>query len=608
MHDHGFLIQALIYFSAAVLLVPLFAKLKLGAVLGYLVAGVVIGPWGFKLISDPQAVEKVSEFGVVLLLFLVGLELNPKRLWSLRKAIFGLGGLQVLVTILVVCAAMLALLSWKPALAIAMAACLSSTAIAIQVLQERHLMSTQGGESAFAVALFQDLAVIPLLLVLSLLAPSSASTPAFTWVNLLEAVALIAGMVLVGRLVLRPIFRLIASLEMREIFIAFTLVLIFGSALLTQAVGLSLALGSFVAGILLAESEYRMELEVDIEPFKGLLLGLFFIAVGMGIDVGLLLKSPLLVLALALAVVALKTLVLLGLAWSFKLCKSDAWVFALSLSQVGEFAFVMSNQAQRSAVFTSEQAALLNGVVALSMLSTPLLFLAYERFIMPRYNRLQAKSPDDIDEKNEVIIAGMGRFGQISARLLQARGIPLTMIDVDPNQVDAMRRFGWRAYYGDASRPDVLEAAGIREAALIILAMDDAEGVVKTAQYLKQHFPKVKVLARSRSRTEAIELRKLGVPEVRETFGSALMTARQALQMLGEGAYAARKAAFQFRDHDEAMMREQLGIGDDEEKLIAFSKRGRQDFANLVAREQERTAAQGWHPATEASQVAGSVD
>ena len=285
-------------------------------------------------------------------------------------------------------------------------------------------MSTQGGESAFAVALFQDLAVIPLLLVLSLLAPSSASTPAFTWVNLLEAVALIAGMVLVGRLVLRPIFRLIASLEMREIFIAFTLVLIFGSALLTQAVGLSLALGSFVAGILLAESEYRMELEVDIEPFKGLLLGLFFIAVGMGIDVGLLLKSPLLVLALALAVVALKTLVLLGLAWSFKLCKSDAWVFALSLSQVGEFAFVMSNQAQRSAVFTSEQAALLNGVVALSMLSTPLLFLAYERFIMPRYNRLQAKSPDDIDEKNEVIIAGMGRFGQISARLLQARGIP----------------------------------------------------------------------------------------------------------------------------------------------------------------------------------------
>ena len=323
MHDHGFLIQALIYFSAAVLLVPLFAKLKLGAVLGYLVAGVVIGPWGFKLISDPQAVEKVSEFGVVLLLFLVGLELNPKRLWSLRKAIFGLGGLQVLVTILVVCAAMLALLSWKPALAIAMAACLSSTAIAIQVLHERHLMSTQGGESAFAVSLFQDLAVIPLLLVLSLLAPSSASTPAFTWVNLLEAVALIAGMVLVGRLVLRPIFRLIASLEMREIFIAFTLVLIFGSALLTQAVGLSLALGSFVAGILLAESEYRMELEVDIEPFKGLLLGLFFIAVGMGIDVGLLLKSPLLVIALALAVVALKTLVLLGLAWSFKLCKSS---------------------------------------------------------------------------------------------------------------------------------------------------------------------------------------------------------------------------------------------------------------------------------------------
>jgi glutathione-regulated potassium-efflux system ancillary protein KefC len=598
MHDHGFLIQALIYFSAAVLLVPLFAKLKLGAVLGYLVAGVIIGPWGFKLISDPHAVEKVSEFGVVLLLFLVGLELNPKRLWSLRKAIFGLGGLQVLVTIAVVCLATLTLLAWKPALAIGMAACLSSTAIAIQVLQERRLMATQGGESAFAVSLFQDLAVIPLLLMLSLMAPATGSAPAFTWVNLLEAIALIAGMVLMGRLVLRPVFRLIASLEMREIFIAFTLVLIFGSALLTQAVGLSLALGSFVAGILLAESEYRMELEVDIEPFKGLLLGLFFIAVGMGIDVGLLLQSPLLVIAMALAVVALKTLVLLCLAWSFKLCKNDAWVFALSLSQVGEFAFVMSNQAQRSAIFTTEQAALLNGVVALSMLCTPLLFLAYERFIMPRYNRLQSKARDDIDEKNEVIIAGMGRFGQISARLLQGRGIPLTMIDVDPNQVDAMRKFGWRAYYGDASRPDVLEAAGIREAALIILAMDDAEGVLQTAQFLRQHFPKVKVLARARSRTEAVELRKLGVSEVRETFGSALLTARQALEMLGEGAYAARKATLQFRDHDEKMMKEQIELGDDEEKLIAFSKRGRQDFASLVSREKDRSAVQGWQAPT----------
>jgi monovalent cation:proton antiporter-2 (CPA2) family protein len=595
MHDHGFLIQALIYFSAAVLLVPLFAKLKLGAVLGYLVAGVVIGPWGFKLISDPQAVEKVSEFGVVLLLFLVGLELNPKRLWSLRKAIFGLGGLQVLVSVAVVSVAVLTLLPWKPALAIGMAACLSSTAIAIQVLQERHLMATQGGESAFAVSLFQDLAVIPLLLVLSLMAPASGSSAAFTWLNLLEAVALIAGMVLIGRLVLRPIFRLIASLEMREIFIAFTLVLIVGSALLTQAIGLSLALGSFVAGILLAESEYRMELEVDIEPFKGLLLGLFFIAVGMAIDIGLLLKSPLLVISLAIAVVAIKTLVLLCLAWSFKLCKSDAWVFALSLSQVGEFAFVMSNQAQRSGIFTGEQAALLNGVVALSMLCTPLLFLFYERFIMPRFNRMQAKAADDIDEKNDVIIAGMGRYGQICARLLQARGAQLTMIDVDPNQVDAMRRFGWRAYYGDASRPDVLEAAGIREAALIILAMDDADGVVKTAQYLRQHFPKVKVLARARSRTEALELRRIGVPEVRETLGSALQTARQALELLGEGAYAARKATFQFRDHDEKMMLDQLGIGDDEEKLIAFSKRGRQDFANLVARERERAGAKSWH-------------
>ena len=596
MHEDGFLLQALVYFGAAVLLVPLFAKLKLGAVLGYLVAGVCIGPWGLALISDPKAVEQVSELGVVLLLFLVGLELNPKRLWSLRRAIFGLGGLQVLVSSAVVVVAMLVLLPWQPALAVGMAACLSSTAIALQVLQERHLMSTQGGQAAFAVSLFQDLAVIPLLLILSLLAPASKSVPAFTWFNLAEAVALIAAMVLIGRLLLRPIFRLIASLEMREIFIAFSLVLIVGSALLTQSIGLSLGLGSFVAGILLAESEYRMELEVDIEPFKGLLLGLFFIAVGMAIDIGLLMKSPLLVIALALTVVLIKTLVLLGLAWSFKLCQNDAWIFALSLSQVGEFAFVMSNQAQRSGIFSPEQAALLNGVVALSMLATPLLFLFYERVIVPRYNQRQSKTPDVIDEQNAVIIAGMGRFGQITARVLQGRQVPITIIDIDPNHVEVMRKFGWRTYYGDASRPDVLVAAGIREACLVVLAMDDAKAVLDTASYLRQHYPRVQVLARSRSRTDAMQMRKLGVAEVRETYGSALMAAQQALVLLGEGAYAARKAVYQFREHDENLMREQIELQGDEEKLIALSKRGRQDFASLMAREQGKSPGQAWHP------------
>lgn len=598
MHENGFMIQALVYFAAAVILVPIFAKLKLGAVLGYLVAGVLIGPWGFKLISDPHAVENVSELGVVLLLFLVGLELNPKRLWSLRRAIFGLGGLQVLLTSVAVAAVALALLPWRPALAVGMAACLSSTAIALQVLEERHLMATQGGQSAFAVSLFQDLAVIPLLLVLSLLAPSVGNKPSFTWLSLVEAVALIAGMVLVGRLVLRPVFRLIASLEMREIFIAFALVLIVGSAMMTQAIGLSMGLGSFVAGILLAETEYRMELEVDIEPFKGLLLGLFFIAVGMGIDVGLLMKQPWLVLGLAFALVFIKTGVLLSLARLFKLCAQDAWVFALSLSQVGEFAFVMSNQASRSQLLSAEEAALLNGVVALSMLFTPLLFLAYERFLVPRYNNKESRAPDTIEEQNAVIIAGMGRFGQITARMLQARKVPITLIDIDPAHVEAMRKFGWRTYYGDASRPDVLEAAGVREASLVMLTMDDPQAVLDTAEHLLKNYPGVKIVARARSRPEAVKLRKLGVTSIRETYGSAIIAAQEALVALGEGPYAARKAAFQFRDHDEQLLREQVAqeLEQDEETLIALSIKARQDFANLVAREQGKNATQAWRP------------
>lgn len=595
MAEHGFMLQALVYFVAAVLLVPLFAKLKLGAVLGYLAAGVLIGPWGLRLVHDPHAVENVSELGVVLLLFLVGLELNPKRLWSLRRAIFGLGGLQVALTSVIVGGAALLLLPWQPALAVGMAACLSSTAIAIQVLQERHLMATEGGESAFAVSLFQDLAVIPLLLLLDLLAPATRSGPGFTWVNLAEAVALIAGMVLVGRLVLRPVFRLIASLEMREIFISFALALIVGSAMLTQSIGLSLGLGSFVAGILLAESEYRIELEVDIQPFKGLLLGLFFIAVGMGIDLQLLLASPWLVLGLAFALVLIKTLVLLGLGRLFRLTGNDAWIFAFSLSQVGEFAFVMSNQARASQLLSVEQAGLLNGVVAVSMLFTPLLFLFHERVMVPYRNRQQTpRQADTIEEQNPVIIAGMGRFGQITARLLQARQIPFTLIDLDPSHVEAMRRFGWRTYYGDAARPDVLEAAGVREAALVFLAMDDPQAVKETAAYLRRHHPAVKILARARSRPEAIDLRRMGVTEVRETFGSALLAAQEALVMLGESPYAARKAAFHFRDHDEDLLREQVGMEADEAQLIEWSKKGRQTFNSLISREMGKRPEGGW--------------
>jgi len=587
VHDTGPLLQALVYFAAAALFVPIFQRIGLGSVLGYLVAGTAIGPWGLKLVTDPGAVSGVSELGIVLLMFLVGLELEPKRLWSLRRAIFGLGALQVAVTIAAGAgAAFAAGLAAAPALVVGMALAMSSTAISLQVLGERHLGATPAGRAAFAVSLFQDLAVIPLLLALSALAPQAGAHDAgFSGRQLLVALALIAGMVLAGRLALRPVLRWIAGTRMREIFIAFALFLIVGSALLTQLAGLSMALGAFVAGVLLAESEYRMELEVDIEPFKGLLLGLFFIAVGMSIDLGLIARSPWLVAGLALAAVVAKTIVLMALGRLFRLCREDGWVFAISLSQVGEFAFVLLSQASADRIVPAPVAALASAVVAVSMLATPLLFVAWERFVRPRYGTGRPQAADPIDERNPVIVAGMGRFGQIVARLLLGRQVPVTIIDHDPNQVELMRRFGFRAYYGDARRPDVLEAAGIAQARLLVLAMDDSDAVRDTAEHVRRTWPAVRLLARAYGRPEAVALARMDVPAVRETFGSALDAARQALTMLGEGAYAARQAAQHFRRHDEALFAAQLEAEGDDTRLIAAAEQGRRELARLLRRE-----------------------
>ena len=593
MQDHSFLLQALIYLAAVSVFVPLFKKLGLGSVLGYLVAGVAIGPWVLGLITDPKLVAEVSELGVVLLLFLVGLELNPQRLWSLRRAIFGLGTLQVLVTIGLVALVLRAIgVDWPAAIALGMAAAMSSTAIALQLFAERQLMPTPPAQSAFAVALFQDLAVIPLLLGLALLAPGSEhATPGFSMLALVKAAGLIAIMIAAGRYLLRPLLRLIASLHMREVFIAFALLLIVGSAYLTQSIGLSLALGSFIAGILLADSQYRMELEVDIEPFKGLLLGLFFIAVGMSIDLGLVLRSPLLIVALAMAIVAVKFAVLAGLGAWFRLCREDGWLFSLSLSQVGEFAFVLITQAAGERVLTAQQAATANAVVALSMLSTPLLFLLYERVIAPRYNVNKNRAPDVIDVRNRVIVAGIGRFGQIVARMLLGRKFGVTVIDHNPNQVELTGRFGYRSYYGDASRPDVLEAAGIDQAELIVLAMDDPQAVQAAALYIQQHHPQVKVLARARGRTDALALARARIPVIRETFASALEVAQLALIALGDDAAAAQRAATHFRGQDERQFKAQLTVGDDEERLIAIADQGRRELLQLLENESDQPTA-----------------
>ncbi len=586
MHIPPFLTQALIYLAAAVIAVPLFKRLGLGSVLGYLVAGVVIGPYGLKLIPDVETVLQISELGVVLLLFLVGLELNVQRLWQMRRAIFGLGGLQVAVTIAVVTLAVkLFALTWPVALVMGIAAAMSSTAIAVQILNERSLMKTAAGESAFAVALFQDLAVVPLMLVLTLLSPDAANGPLFNWEKVGKGIALIVAMILIGRIVLKPLMRLIAKTGMREIFIAFALLLIVGSAVLTASVGLSMAMGSFLAGVLLAESEYRLELEVDINPFKGLLLGLFFMAVGMSINMGLVLSQPLVILGLAVGVVLIKVMVLKLLGRFFKLCKGDGWVFALVISQVGEFAFVLSTIASNEKILNAQQSAMLNAVVAFSMLTTPLLIILYERFLMPRLGIKKTAAGVDFEERKPVIIAGVGRFGQMIARVLQAKKIPITLIDVDPNQLEVMARFGWSTNYGDVRRPDVLEAAGIAQAQLIVLAIDDPAAVIETAHYVKTHYPQVKILTRARSRVNAFELIEMGVPAVRETFHSSLRLAELALIELGFSAQQAMADVTAFEEHDNQKLLEAAANRKDEAFLIATAAKSRDELSKLLSSE-----------------------
>src|SRR6185503_4863015 len=411
MADHGFLHQALIYLAAGVIVVPVFKRLGLGSVLGYLVAGMAIGPWGLSLVSAPATILQFAEFGVVLLLFLVGLELNPKRVWELRKPIFGMGAMQVLVT-----AAVVGLAGWslglapRTALVVGMGFAMSSTAIGLASLQEKNLLATPGGQASFSVLLFQDLAVIPLLLILSLISPVKNSD-SFEWSTTAKAVGLIIGLIVAGRFLLRPVLRYIANTRQREIFVGFSLLLVIGIAALMEEVGLSTALGAFLGGVLLADSEYRHELELDIEPFKGLLLGLFFIAVGMSVDLGLFARSPALVLSIAFGIVAAKALLLYPIAKTFGFCgRADATLFALALSQVGEFAFVLFGAA--GSIVPRATLDILNAAVAVSMLSTPLLMMLYERFLAPRFLKFEARAPDEIDESNPVIIAGYGRFGQ----------------------------------------------------------------------------------------------------------------------------------------------------------------------------------------------------
>jgi len=585
MDDHSLLFNALVYLSAAVISVPIAKKLGLGSVLGYLAAGIFIGPWGLKFINNAEDILHFSEFGVVLFLFLIGLELNPQRLWSMRKPIIGTGGAQVILTTAALFSLALVLqMEWRVALVAAIGLALSSTAIALQVLTEKNQLSTPVGNTSFSILLFQDIVVIPVLALLPLLAVgTSQQTDTDPWLATIKVVAVIIAIVIGGRYLTLPIFRLIASTRSREIFTAFSLLLVIGIALLMQAVDMSMALGTFLAGVLLAESEYRHQLESDLEPFKGLLLGLFFISVGMSIDFGLLINNPWLITGIVFGLVAVKMAVLFILGLYTGIPGSQRYFFTFLLSQGGEFAFVIFSIATSLTILPTEISGILVVAVALSMLTTPLFIIINDKIIVPRFAARITKPDDDvIHEHNGVIIAGFGRFGQIIARLLHAKKIPTTVIDHSPEHIERVKRFGFKVFYGDATRLELLESAGISKAKLLILATDDWDATLEIAASVKKLYPNVKILARAWDMVHAYHLMDQGVTIVeRDTFESALQLGKRGLVELGYSESRAEHAANTFKEHDINAFHKLYEVHKDEEQLITRTQEAREDLEKL---------------------------
>ena len=601
--EHGtWLNGPLIYLAAAVLAVPIAKFLGLGSIIGYLAAGILIGPWGLKLVTNPQEMLSFSEFGVVLMLFLVGLELEPRRLWSLRKPIFGWGSVQLFGSAaLMMAVALLAGVDWRLALVAALGLALSSTAIGLGVLNERNLMGTTSGQSVLSVSLLQDVAAIPVLALLPLLAMSDMQASGGGWTGAAKALGVIAVIVLGGRLLLRPALRWIARSDTPEIFTAASLLLVVATAALMQSVGLSMALGAFLAGVLLAESEYRRELETDIEPFKGLLLGLFFIAVGMSIDFAVVLQQPLRIAGVVLGFLVLKLLVLWAMGRAMPIPKPERPVFMILLAQGGEFGFVVFQTAAQAGVISAPVSSFLVAAVAISMLLTPLLLVAADRWLIPLLAGQTRRTLPEISEPQSqpVIIAGSGRYGQIVGRLLYANGIQPTLLDHDAEAIDGFRRFGWRVFYGDATRLDLLRIAGAAKAKVLVLAIDDIEQSIEVAKLVIQHFPQLTLVARARNAQHFYALRDVGVQLIeRETFDSALMSARSVLEALGWQPHQARTLAMRFRRHNIAQIDAMAPHWKDEDKLIAAAKQGRQQLEELFAQERgdaaQRQVTAGW--------------
>jgi monovalent cation:proton antiporter-2 (CPA2) family protein len=603
MHGQGLLIQALVYLAAGVVSVPIARRLGLGSVLGYLIAGAVIGPFALSLVGEQADVMRFAEFGVVILLFLIGLEVRPALLWSMRKVIFGLGGAQVTATALAIGgAAMLMGLDWRTALAVGLVLAMSSTAIVLQTLDEKGLRQGPVGRAAFGVLLLQDLTVIPLFALLPLLATAPgvaveahggnlvSHLPA--WMQTLAVLGAVALVVGVGRYLVRPVFRFIAKARLREIFTASALLIVIGVAALMQMVGLSPALGAFLAGVVLAESEFRRELEADIEPFRGLLLGLFFITVGASLDLSLVARQPVLLMGVVLGLMLLKFTVMFGIARLFGAPTRGAAAVATALAQGGEFAFVLLTFTVGAGVIPPELAALLTAAVAVSMALTPLAMIAYEQIAIAADAAIpDAPRPDPTfdDGEPDIIVAGFGRFGQIVQRLLAANGLKSTTLDSDIEQIEVLRRFGRRVHYGDATRLDLLRAAHAERAKMLIVAIDDREKAVELVETAREAFPNLTVIARAWDRPHAYELLKGGAHEVeRETFEGALSLGAKALQRLGYSSAKARKAIDLFRQYDAGTFEQLRPLWGEEEAYILASREASRTTERLLRGDMEQ--------------------
>jgi monovalent cation:H+ antiporter-2, CPA2 family len=608
--ENSFLFQAIIYLAAAIICVPIAKRLGMGSVLGYLLAGILIGPYVLEFIGEEgEDIMHFAEFGVVMMLFLIGLELEPAKLWQMRAMITRIGLSQVLITTLAFFGIMIISgFTWQISLAVSMSLSLSSTAIVLQSLKEKNQLETNAGKNSFAVLLMQDIAVIPMLAIIPLLAVAgdALSTDHHGspieqfpgWTQTLFVVGAVGLVVLLGRFAFVPVLRMIARTRLRELFVASALLIVVGIAFLMEIVGLSPALGTFLAGVILANSEFKHELESDLDPFKGLLLGLFFIAVGASINFGLIGENAVMILSITIGILLLKTLVLLGIGRYAKMGLDQNLIFAIGLSQVGEFSFVTYSFANQLQILDKPTNDILMAITAISMTITPLLILLNEKLVLPRVGTLEKeeKEADVVDEKNSVIIVGFSHFGSTIGRFLRANGIKATILDNDSDRVDLLRKMGFKVYYGDATRVDLLESAGANEAKILISAIDDPETNYLLVETVKKHFPKLELMVRAKNRSDAYELMEMAVPNIyREHLDSSIRLGKDVLVKLGFRSHTVHRLGQNFLKYDEEALKELVKVKHDQKEYISSVRRTIEMQEQLLSSERLRKFALNDH-------------